>query len=57
MIHIAAMYTPGLSSVLEIQPVTLEQWVVLFGMALSILVVMEVYKALRRRIAEFPIKE
>jgi Ca2+-transporting ATPase len=57
MIHIAAMYTPGLSSVLEIQPVTLEQWVVLFGMALSILVVMEVYKALRRRIAEFPINK
>jgi Ca2+-transporting ATPase len=49
MIHIAAMYTPGLSSLLEIEPVSVEQWVILFGMALSILVVMEIYKALRRR--------
>jgi Ca2+-transporting ATPase len=49
MIHIAAMYTPGLSSVLEIQPVSMVQWVLLFGLALSILVVMEIYKALRRR--------
>jgi Ca2+-transporting ATPase len=48
-IHIAAMYTPGLRSVLEIQPVSLEQWFILFSMALSILVVMEIYKALRRR--------
>jgi len=49
MVHIAAMYTPGLSAVLEIQPVSAEQWVVLFSSALSILVIMEIYKALRRR--------
>jgi len=51
LIHIAAMYTPGLASVLEIQPVSVTQWALLFGLALSILVVMEIYKALRRRIA------
>jgi len=50
MIHIAAMYIPWLSSVLEIKPVSLEQWVVLFSMAMSILIVMEIYKALRRRV-------
>ncbi len=49
MIHIAAMYTPGLSSVLQIQPVSVVQWILLFGLALSILGIMEIYKALRRR--------
>ena len=48
-VHIVAMYTPGLSSVLEIQPVSVVQWVLLFGLALSILAVMEIYKALKRR--------
>ncbi|NPV61748.1 MAG: HAD-IC family P-type ATPase [Methanotrichaceae archaeon] len=47
-VHIAAMYTPGLSDVLQIQPVTLEQWVMLLLLALSILVVMEIHKAFRR---------
>ncbi|HSK12220.1 MAG TPA: HAD-IC family P-type ATPase [Phnomibacter sp.] len=45
-IHIAASYTPGLSTVLYIEPITLKEWGVLLAMASSILVVMEVYKLL-----------
>lgn len=47
LIHIGAMYTPGLRDVLGIQPVSLQHWLELFGLALSVLVVMELYKWLR----------
>jgi len=46
MVHIAAMYTPWLRDVLQIQPVSLEHWLQLVGLAVLILVAMEVYKAL-----------
>ena len=46
-IHIAAMYTPGLSSVLGVQPVTLDHWLELLAVALCILLAMEVHKWLR----------
>jgi hypothetical protein len=42
------MYTPGLSNMLRLQPVSLTHWLTLLGLALTILVVMEVHKALRR---------
>jgi magnesium-transporting ATPase (P-type) len=45
LIHIGAMYTPWISDVLHIQPVSLEHWATLLAAALSILVVMELYKA------------
>lgn len=48
-VHIAAMYIPGLSDVLQIQPVSLQHWLMLLMLALSILAVMELHKALRRR--------
>ena len=49
-IHLAAMYTPGLNSVLAISPVPLDQWMVVAAMALSLIVVMEAYKrAMARR--------
>ena len=44
LIHIAAMYTPGLSSLLDLQPVSLNQWLLLMTTALSLLVVMELHK-------------
>ena len=47
-IHIGAMYTPGLNSILDIEPVSLTQWAALLGVALSILVVMELQKLFRR---------
>jgi magnesium-transporting ATPase (P-type) len=44
MVHIGAMYTPWLSEVLAVQPVSFELWLQLLGYALSVLVVMELHK-------------
>ena len=49
LVHIAAMYTPGLNDVLGIQPVSLQHWFQLLSLALTILIVMEVHKWLRIR--------
>jgi len=51
LIHIAAMYTPWISDVLHIQPIAPQQWLVLLGLALTVLVVMELHKVLRQRLA------
>ncbi len=48
LIHIGAMYTPWISDVLHIQPVSPQHWLELLGFALSVLVVMELHKAVRR---------
>jgi magnesium-transporting ATPase (P-type) len=48
LVHIGAMYTPGLSDMLHIHPVSLTHWLTLLGLALTILVVMEMHKAVRR---------
>lgn len=48
LLHIGAMYTPGLRDVLHIQPVTLEHWTGLLGMALLILVIVEMHKLICR---------
>ncbi len=47
-IHILAMYTPGVSDILRIQPVSLGTWVILTLLAATLLVVTEVYKHLKR---------
>jgi magnesium-transporting ATPase (P-type) len=44
LIHIGAMYTPWLNDVLGIQPVSLEHWIYLLLLALSVTVVMEIHK-------------
>ena len=49
LIHIVAMYVPWLSNVLHVQPVSLHQWSQLLVLALSVLVVMELHKAVRKR--------
>jgi len=51
LIHIAAMYTPWISEVLDIQPITPQHWMELLGMALTVLVVMELHKTIRQRLA------
>jgi Ca2+-transporting ATPase len=51
LIHIGAMYTPWISDVLHIQPISPQHWLELLGLALTVLVVMELHKALRRRLA------
>ena len=48
-IHIGSMYIPFMQSVLNIQPVSLETWGVLFAIALVLVVVMELEKVLRQR--------
>jgi Ca2+-transporting ATPase len=49
LVHIGAMYTPWISDVLRIQPVAPQHWLGLLGMALTVLLVMEIHKAVRRR--------
>lgn len=48
MVHIGAMYVPWLSEALEIRPVSFEHWLQLLLIALTILLSMEMYKAVRR---------
>lgn len=43
-IHIMAMYTPGLRELLELSPVSLQQWSGLLGVALLLIVVDELHK-------------
>jgi len=51
LIHIGAMYTPWISDVLHIQPIAPQNWLVLLGLALTVLVVMELHKVFRRQLA------
>ncbi len=48
-LHIGAMYTPGLSDVLALKPITLREWVILLGVAMALLVTEEAHKLLLRR--------
>lgn len=49
LVHIGAMFTPGLRDILGIAPVSASHWIVLFCLSLSVWVVMEIYKFVRRR--------
>jgi len=51
LVHIGAMYTPWLGDVLGASPVSFEQWLTLFGLALSVMVVMELHKWIRAKLA------
>ena len=48
-VHVAALYTPVLQSLLDVQPVAAGDFFFLFGVASSIIVVMELHKAWRKR--------
>jgi hypothetical protein len=48
LVHIGAMYTPWIRDVLAVRPVTPRQWFGLLAFALTILAVMQAYKALAR---------
>ena len=51
LLHIAAMYLPGLRDVLDVQPISLADWLMVAVVALSLLVVVELYKlTLARRL-------
>jgi magnesium-transporting ATPase (P-type) len=51
LVHIGAMYTPWLGDVLGASPVSFEQWLTLLGLALSVMVVMELHKWFRAGLA------
>jgi magnesium-transporting ATPase (P-type) len=48
LVHIGAMYTPWISDVLCIQPISPRHWLELLGLALTVLIAMELHKAVRR---------
>jgi len=50
LLHIAATYTPGLREVLKVEPVTLTEYVIWASLALSLFIVMELYKLYRRHV-------
>lgn len=49
VLHILASYIPGLSSTLQLNPISLNDWLKLLPTAATILVVMEIFKFIRRR--------
>jgi magnesium-transporting ATPase (P-type) len=49
LVHIGAMYTPWIRNVLHVQPVSPAHWLQLLGLALTLLLVMEIQKAFRKR--------
>ena len=49
LIHIGAMYTPWISDVLRIQPVSLDYWFDMLFIAITVLVAMEAHKLFRHR--------
>jgi magnesium-transporting ATPase (P-type) len=49
LVHIGAMYTPWVSDVLQIQPVSPQHWLELLGLALTVMIVMEIHKVIRHR--------
>lgn len=50
LIHIGAMYTPWINDVLQIQPVAFMRWLELLGIAMIVLVAMEIHKVMKTRI-------
>lgn len=48
-VHIAAMHIPLLQDILGVEPVSVQQWSTSLGLATSVLVIGEVYKAVRTR--------
>jgi magnesium-transporting ATPase (P-type) len=48
MVHIGAMYTPWINDVLGIQPVSPGDWLIFLGMALTVLLAMEMHKAVKQ---------
>jgi magnesium-transporting ATPase (P-type) len=48
-VHILAAYIPGLNSTLQLEPVRMNEWLILLSLAVSIVLVMELFKWIRRR--------
>lgn len=48
-IHILSMHLPFMQQILEIKPISIFEWLVVFGFALLLLLVMEIFKIVRRK--------
>lgn len=48
-VHILAAYIPGLNNTLQLEPVRLNEWLILLALACSIVVVMELFKLIKSR--------
>ena len=51
-LHILAMHLPFMQSILRVEPTSLREWAGLLMPALAMLVVMEIFKAVRKRVYE-----
>jgi magnesium-transporting ATPase (P-type) len=47
-IHILSMHIPFMQDILRIQPISLQQWLLILGLALPVLLVMELFKLTKR---------
>ena len=47
-IHILALYIPFFQDVLQVQPVSPVEWLVLLALASSVVIVMEIFKSVRK---------
>jgi len=47
-IHILALHIPFFQNVLQVQPVSLGEWVFLLALASTVVIVMEIFKAVRK---------
>jgi magnesium-transporting ATPase (P-type) len=49
LLQIVILYIPLTQMILEVQPVTLYNWIILFFLALGIIIAMEIFKSIKRR--------
>ncbi len=47
-VHILAAYIPGLNSTLQLEPVRMNEWLILLALSCSIVLVMELFKWIKR---------
>ena len=48
-VHISASYIPGLNRTLQLEPITLTEWMTLAPAAIIVVVVIEIFKGLWRK--------
>lgn len=51
LVHVAAMHIPWLANTLHLKPVSFELWLQMLTLSLGVLLVMEIYKAVRKKTA------
>jgi magnesium-transporting ATPase (P-type) len=54
-IHILSMYIPFMQNILRVHPITINEWGAVLTLALPIIIIMEVFKLVKRRIASIDV--